>query len=193
MDQAANRLAMTDVNRAHRRGIAPATARLLAAMCMFLSPIAALGDEQSVCAKKVFNRFCLGGPAASLSVTGQTAPFEGEMVILDDGKRVHVQLRGGQIVHVWREEPPGSWINYLEWRNKLIRVYGRGEERERFPPSARSRSARHNAVVTGKGRAETRWEQDGWRVSVTWDTTEFVALRYELRQKTGSQSDSDGL
>ncbi len=175
------------------RQMLPATALLLLAVPSgFLRPGIAVADEQPAdCVKLVFNRFCLGGPASSLPVTGPLSPEEGEMMVLSDGKRVHVELLLGRIVTVWREEPPGSWINYLEWRNKLIRIYGRGEERNQFPPSVRSRSARHNAVVTGKGKAETRWEQDGWRVSVFWDNTDFVALRYELQRDAGRDSEDD--
>ena len=97
-------------------------------------------------------------------------------------------------MHVWREETPGSWINYLDWRNKLIRIYGRGVENQDFPPSATSRSSRRKAVVFGEGRAETSWEQQGWRVRVIWDNTDYVQLSYRLQASAaGGGGNTEGL
>ena len=99
-----------------------------------------------------------------------------------------------RVTHIWREEVPGSWINYLEWRNKLIRVYGRGEESNEFPPSAKSRSARRNAVARGEGSASTKWDQNGWQVQVFWNSTSHVALSYRLTDKQDAGGgNSEGL
>ena len=154
---------------------------------------ASANDE---CVKLVFNALCLGGTAQTLPRNAGPVPASGngELRFQTRDKNVHVELEDGLIVHVWREEPPGSWINYLEWRNKLIRVYGRGTEEKDFPPSATSRSSRLNAVVRGEGRVTTFWEQPGWRVAVIWDKQEYVRLSYRLQDptETGS-SGTEGL
>jgi len=162
---------------------------------------AALGTAGSVggnddCVKLVFNALCLGGAADTLPEGAGAVPASGsgELNFAIGGKNVHVELDEGRIVHVWREEPPGSWISYLDWRNKLIRIYGRGTEETDFPPSATSRSSRLNAVVRGEGRATTLWGQEGWQVSVIWDKQEYVQLSYHLSdpEETGT-SGSEGL
>jgi len=168
------------------------TAALCAAMLLTARPASANDD----CVKLVFNAVCLGGSVQSLPRDAGPVPASGngELRFKHRDKIVHVELKDSLVVHVWREEPPGSWINYLDWRNKLIRVYGRGTEEKDFPPSATSRSSRLNAVVRGEGRVTTFWQQPGWRVAVIWDTQEYVQLSYRLRDpaETGS-SGSEGL
>jgi hypothetical protein len=165
-------------------------------MCATALITAWSANANDECVKMVFNIVCLGGTAQSLP--GDVGPVPesgtGKLRFENRGRNVHVELDDGRVVHVWREEPPGSWINYLEWRNKLIRVYGRGTEEKDFPPSATSRSSRLNAVVRGEGRAATSWEQPGWRVAVIWDKQEYVQLSYRLQDPTQSgSSGSEGL
>ncbi len=161
------------------------------ALLLPLSTAASAAD----CVKLVFNAVCLGGPADTLP-PGSRAPANGNgSVTLAAGESpVRVEVRERLIVAVQREEPPGSWLNYLDWRNKLIRIYGIGEDLSEFPPSANSRSSRQNAINLGIGRAHTNWEQDGWRVAVIWDNREHVTLRYELHEaRPAAVPDTEGL
>jgi len=171
--------------------------RAIATMfCTAVLTFAAPASGNDDCVKFVFNALCLGGAADTLPEAAGAAPAggSGELRFEFGGKNVHIELDEGRIVHVWREEPPGSWISYLDWRNKLIRIYGRGTEETDFPPSATSRSSRLNAVVRGEGRASTLWGQQGWQVSVIWDKQEYVQLSYRLfdPEETGT-SGSEGL
>jgi len=168
------------------------TRRWAAALLLSLALTPAAAEE---CVKSVFNRFCLGGSAETLPDSSAADTAEAELALTSRGKQVHVELHEGMITGVWREEPPGSWINYLEWRNKLIRLYGRGSDLSDFPAYARSRSSRLNAVIAGKGSARTQWEQNGWRVAVIWDNPDYVTLRYELRERRerSATTGSEGL
>jgi len=169
-----------------RRSAAKRSRVVLMLACVVASTTASPARANDDCVKLVFNVVCLGGTADTLPRSTGTVPEggNGELQFENRDKKVHVELADGRIVHVWREEPPGSWINYLDWRNKLIRVYGRGLEEKDFPPSATSRSSRLNAVVQGEGRAATSWEQTGWHVAVIWDNQEYVQLSYRLQNPT---------
>ena len=174
---------------AHQRVLA-----LLACVVALSAATPARANQE--CAKLVFNVVCLGGTAATLPLEAGDPPAggDGELQFKNRDKNVHVELQDGRIVHVWREEAPGSWINYIDWRNKLIRVYGRGVEDKRFPPSATSRSSRHKAVTLGEGRVATSWDQQGWRVAVVWDNTDYVQLSYRLQASAvGGGGNSEGL
>ena len=174
------------------RGTAQVRAASAVLLCLISAQPARASED---CAKLVFNTWCLGGGASTLP-RGAAVPATGTgaLQFTDGDKTVHVDLERGRIVHVWREEPPGSWISYLDWRNKLIRIYGRGTEVKNFPPSATSRSSRLNAVIRGEGRAETFWMLPGWRVAVIWETQAYVQLSYRLQKaaQAGSGS-SEGL
>jgi hypothetical protein len=139
----------------------------------------------SDCTKLVFNDYCLGGELAALLAEREPrerGETEGRQSLLfdDEGKTVEVEAIDGRIVGVLRREPPGSYLNFTDWKVKLVRLYGRAEDRSSFPAYAASRSARLNALNAGRGYSLVAWPQDGWEVSLRWDTPKYVTLEYRL-------------
>ena len=90
-------------------------------------------------------------------------------------------------------EKPGSWLNYTDWKAKLLRLYGRGENLGHFPASASSRSSKLNAVNAGKGFAHTRWQLARWSVSIIWNHRDYIALHYELNDSSQDDGSDEGL
>ncbi|MEM7293926.1 MAG: hypothetical protein AAF420_11105 [Pseudomonadota bacterium] len=152
--------------------------------------------EASECVKQIFNRFCLGGPIAKLNADASELSSDGiETVyqLTDRGKYVEIAERSAHIHTVMRRETPGGWLNFTEWKTKLQRVYGRGEDLGHFPAYASSRSSRLNAINAGKGYAHFRWQQSGWSVSLVWNHRDYIELRYALDEHAGGGLDDEGL
>lgn len=166
---------------------------LLAALIV---PPPALSED---CVKQVFRSYCLGGEISSLLQQREAQSQETRDGLLrhvfdDDGKRVEVSSRDGRIVSVTREEVPGSYLNFTDWKVKLVRLYGRNEDRSTFPSYAASRSARLNAINAGRGSALAAWPQDGWEVALRWDNPEFIRLEYHLDiTDTAAPAEEEGL
>ena len=164
------------------------------------------------CLKQVFNRFCLGGPVTSIELTAeapgtdtplpQTAATDslsgqsedspaqsGSSQYRVDDKTIIVEFNDdNKITRVSRFEIPGTWLNYTDWRSKIVRLYGRGQNLSTFPSYAASRSARLNALISGRGYARMNWPQDGWSVELIWNDTRHIELKYSLSESVG---DSD--
>lgn len=148
------------------------------------------------CVKQIFNRYCLGGPASTVpGAANKISESDGVAVYrLNNGnKRIELATRNGRISAVTRYETPGSWLNYTDWKAKLLRLYGLGEELGHFPAYASSRSSRLNAINAGKGYAHTRWQRGRWSVSVIWNHRDYVALHYELNAHAQNDAADEGL
>ena len=150
------------------------------------------------CLKEVFNRYCLGGDIAQLveqlqpkteKKTKDTSIYE----FSELGLGVSLEVKNGIIISVSRNEAPGDWINFQKCKHDIGAVYGRGEDFSQFPPSASSRSARLNAVATGKGQGKIRWQQTGWQIELLWNNTQHVRLKYQITPKTSGLQREQGL
>jgi hypothetical protein len=138
------------------------------------------------CVKRVFNQFCLGGAANTLmSAEPTTTKQEDDGTTLYEfsvsGKHVNVLAKDDTIIAVERYEPPGNWLNFTDWKVKLVRLYGRATDQSTFPAYATSRSSRLNALKAGKGVAKASWSEPGWSVTLVWKEPEFIRLKYTLK------------
>ncbi|GEM_PF-1734400 len=165
----------------------PAGRRLRSAWlaCCVAGLLAAGTASAEDCVKRVFTRYCLGGPVAGLLDERAPSAERGDDGLTryrleDAGKTVVIGARDGRIVSVIRHERPGGYLNFTDWKVKLVRLYGRGEDLSSFPHYAASRSARLNAINAGRGFALASWPQDGWTVSLRWDNPDHVQLEYQL-------------
>lgn len=153
--------------------------------------------DEANCVKLVFNNFCLGGNIANVTVepdiendvttdaenTSQSLteePSTQKNTYLWRDKTVLVEYSDEIIVAVTRLETPGTWLNYTSWKTKIVRQYGRGEDRSTFPAYATSRSSRLNALNSGRGFAAMAWPQSGWQVEMLWRDQRHIELRYSL-------------
>ena len=165
----------------------------LTVLASLLTPTA-YADTEGDCLKRVFNQYCLGGPASSLAdpVDRQTTETGLDILTFETAQRpVKVTVRKGRIVAVGRQEAPGTWLNFTDWRAKLVRLYRSGEDLSTLPRYATARNSRLNAIRAGKGRAHLRWPQDGWWVELIWDNTAFVLLNYELAPEAEPAPEQD--
>lgn len=148
------------------------------------------------CVKKIFNRYCLGGLESTMpNGVEKVSDSDGIEIyrVANEKKRIELTIRDGRISAVTRRETPGSWLNFTDWKAKLLRLYGRGEDIGYFPPYASSRSSRLNAINAGKGYAHTQWQQSHWLVSVIWDHRDYISLRYELNAPSADDGPDEGL
>ncbi len=168
--------------------VRPSVLLVLALMTLF--PTQDIEAEQ--CVKKIFNRYCLGGPESAIPDSADKTSDAGGVAtyrILDAKKRIELTTHDGRISSVTRHETPGSWMNFSDWKAKLLRLYGRGEDIGHFPAYATSRSSRLNAINAGKGYAHMRWQNTRWSVSVIWNHRDYVALHYELNATSQTSAD----
>ena len=156
------------------------------------SPIGLSSD----CVKLVFNRFCLGGPSESLPAveplperSQETEYFQ----VLGSDKYLEVGVVNDQISLLTRYEQPGDWLNFTDWRSKLIRLYGQPEDLSSFPAYASSRSSRLNAINAGRGYAHVRWQQPGFSIALVWNHRDHIELRYQLDAAAIPSSNDEGL
>ncbi len=155
------------------------------------TPIA-MADE-SACAKKVFNQFCLGGSTDTLPPAEQYDEANSRFHYPD---QVSVNTKSGQIISISKRLPPGRYIHFNDWKAKLIGLYGRTTDHSTLPPYARSRSSRLNAIRAGLGYMETRWEQKNWQILLRWANTDYIELRYQLpvvTTETATPTNTEGL
>ncbi len=161
---------------------------------VLITPSISRGDAESTCLKQVAETFCLGGDAAAISAQGEsiTDNDDPELTLSDyqlDDRQLRVAARDGVIVTISRLESPGSWINYTNWKKRIIRIYGQGEDTSTLPAYATSRSSRRNAINSKKGRAAMRWPQSDWQLELIWDNTDHLELRYSLTSATPANSE----
>lgn len=182
-----------------RRAGRPRRSGLAAGLAICLALAAPGTTSAGDCVKRVFSRYCLGGPLATLpDEQAQRGESDADGLTryryTDDGKPVEVGAREGRIVSVIRRERPGSYLNFTDWKVKLVRLYGRAEDLSSFPHYAASRSARLNAINAGRGFALVSWPQDGWTVSLRWNNPEHVQLEYRLEVRVDAPStEEEGL
>ena len=156
----------------------------------------ARGTAADECVKRVFNRYCLGGPIDGLATDfSQHRNSDGTTTHRSDNSQKLIELvsEDGVITAVARRETPGDWLNFTHWKTKLIRLYGRTEDVSQFPAYATSRSSRLNAINAGKGFAHTRWQQGEWSVSLIWDHRDYITLRYDLISASAGSTSDEGL
>ncbi len=154
------------------------------------------GVQAEQCVKKIFNRYCLGGLESTMpNGVDKLSDSDGiaTYLVTNGNKRIELTIRDGRISAVTRHETPGSWLNFTDWKAKLLRLYGRGEDIGHFPAYASSRSSRLNAINAGKGYAHTRWQQSQWSVSVIWNHRDYIKLRYELNAASADDAPDEGL
>ncbi len=163
---------------------------------VLISPTISRGDTESDCLKLIADTFCLGGNATDITVSGEVIDNSDDPQLqvtayqLDD-RRLRVASKDGRVVTISRLESPGSWINFTNWKKRIIRIYGQGEDTTTLPAYATSRSSRRNAINSKKGRAAMRWPQSGWQLELIWDNTDHLELRYSLA--AAPQPDSEDL
>ena len=153
---------------------------------ILLWPLFSQTAHAEPCVKRVFNQFCLGGAANTLmSAEPTTTKQEDDGTTLYEfsvsGKHVNVLAKDDTIIAVERYEPPGNWLNFTDWKVKLVRLYGRATDQSTFPAYATSRSSRLNALKAGKGVAKASWSEPGWSVTLVWKEPEFIRLKYTLK------------
>ncbi|MEM7210181.1 MAG: hypothetical protein AAF434_20335 [Pseudomonadota bacterium] len=175
--------------------IVRASVFLLPFLCVFMAPQIALSED---CTKLIFKRYCLGGSVATLPDGVSEAIVEdgspGTRFTDTDGDRiVDITAVDGRIARISRRQPPGNWLHFTEWKTKLVRLYGRGEDRSSFPAYAGSRSSKLNAINAGRGSALIFWQQLGWSVSLRWDHRDYITLDYELDSSNRLPEDDEGL
>ncbi len=148
------------------------------------------------CTKLIFNRFCLGGQINTLDgiASRQSIGDDATLHVLENTPK-HIELieRQGRITAVLRREQPGGWLNFTEWKTKLVRLYGKGQDLGYFPDYATSRSSRLNAINAGKGFAHFRWQEVGWSVSLRWNHRDYLELHYELDAGNDAIGSDEGL
>jgi len=168
---------------------------LLPFLCACTAVQSAAAQE---CIKLIFNRYCLGGTIASLPDSATEVALEDDASTRrftdNDGDR-HVEILSvhGRIVRVSRRHPPGDWLNFTQWKTKLVRLYGSGDDRSSFPAYAGSRSSKLNAINAGRGSALLFWQQRGWSVALRWDHRDYIALDYVIDSHTYPGADDEGL
>lgn len=147
------------------------------------------------CVKRVFNEFCLGGDlteqqkANAQVVTGN----DSQLRFAQHPKGpILIDRNEGQITSVTRLIKPGSWLNFTDWKVKLVRIYGRDQSQNNFPLSATSRSSKLNAINANKGYALSVWPQSGWHIALKWDDARHITLQYKL-DKLHTPNTSEGL
>ncbi len=163
------------------------------------SPLTGRGDT-SACLKTIANTFCLGGSTGEITLTPVSSepaadPANGTVAEYQlDDRLLRVASKESRIFSISRLEQPGSWLSYTDWKKRIIRTYGQGEDATTLPPYATSRSSRRNAINSKRGRAAMIWPQDGWQLELIWDTTEHIELRYSLAIETSeAPTDSEDL
>lgn len=160
---------------------------------LVLSLLAPLSHAEP-CVKQVFQQFCLGGTDADVVKNAQVVegkPYSHELKI---GQYTHqLQIADGRLEQVTRLITPGDWLLFKDWKAKLNRVYGSGQLIENLPAFASSRSSRRNAIISGRGRLHLQWPQEGWRVSLIWDSIDHLKLTYELDATAVAVDNPEGL
>ncbi len=139
--------------------------------------------EDGACLKKVFNTFCLGGPAKDLPPLNVQQPEEfmakwqrklgkevtAKIPLYDDdfasflyeGRRGHsilVGLNYARIISV-NKYYDFHWSKYLELREKLEKKYGKPSDSSGFPLNSK----------TPESEVRLTWYQEGWRIGFDWD------------------------
>jgi len=156
---------------------------------VILTWLITLPAHSEECIKTVFNLFCLGSDA-QLSLGKLTTTISVQEV--SPTKRLYsfnhlnkphqLSSINGLIHSVSRHETPGNWINFIAWKVKLVRLYGRGTDASNFPLYATSRSSKLNAISSHKGHAEFQWQLEHYSISLIWDHLDFITLKYQLKE-----------
>ncbi len=161
---------------------------LLSWLVLWLVCFSTPATAQETCLKYVFNRYCLGGtlPAADIATMqltriGQDADATWYRSA-DVNAIIDISVKNNKINAVIRRDLPAGWLNYIDWRQRLTRLYNNGEDLSQFPEYASSRSSKFNAIYTQKGFAHTLWQQEGWYISLLWQDPDHIELHYILGQ-----------
>ncbi len=153
--------------------------RFLLLLCLWSSATLS-AQTNPECIKKVFSLFCLGETIQTPS--DQFIQQENTSTYLFRNSKIFITLEQGKITRISRHIPPGDWLNYFNWTDKLTTKYGPGEDLSQFPPSSSSRSSRLKAIIFHKGFARQIWQQKDWSVEVLWDSPDYIQMIYKLKQ-----------
>lgn len=145
------------------------------------------------CVKKVFDRFCLGGPIPE----GYDRLEEGAYIYEKDGEPpVIVGAFKERIVRVSRLYRPDGWDVYRDLLARLRARYGPGEDRSTYPEYATDDYKREIAIGAQRGEALHYWDEGEWFLMLLWSrrggiTVTYVhgALEYELGQSPPPEDD----
>ena len=142
-------------------------------------------EQQDVCLKQVFGRYCLGGSVDQALDPGHPPQFEqvdGErraLVFQEGPEQVYVIAFRDRVYKVVRRYRAASQLRFDDLYGLLSKEYGPGEDQSRFPPYASTPSRRLGSIRRGDGRAVHVWApEDGWRIELAWTREMGLSLTY---------------
>lgn len=159
---------------------------LATATLLLMGSVRVLAQLPTDCLKTVASTFCLGGSLQDvpLQPVEQMPHDQAPDTLVSHYSSADLQWRvhsiDDQITQISRIEKPGDWLAYTNWKKRIIRQYGRGEDRSTLPAYATSRSSRRNAINSKRGHAAMQWARQGWRLELIWDNTQHIEIRYSL-------------
>ncbi len=164
--------------------------------------------DDDPCLKKVFLKFCLGGPSKELPVDPALELPRGLFgVILDSPpakdeddtiyfpkENVLVIIFDNKVAFVNKGFSDYSWLKYLRLKNKLSTRYGDPEDFSSFPSYAKRLSIKETTIHLGKGEAVHRWQQKEWAVILAWrGKSASLSYQHDSLFKKYTASKDDGL
>ena len=163
----------------------------------FAVPSVTFADDK-VCLKKVFHKYCLGGPVEDLPKSQHHDKSEtGGRYKFKDG--IFVRSFEGRVLTVMKHLGAGrrySWMKYLTITGKLKNKYGEPTtDNSYFPAYADDPSDKETQISIGGGRIAMVWQQKGWNIFFYWDE-DLAMLNYthdSLKAKSKETTPDEGL